>query len=212
MDGDEHPEIDLPDRRRLRRSFVVALIPLVAAVAACGGGGADPLADPRIADDGPSAVVDPNTGEAFEVPEDFELAFGDGSDEAADDDSGGDDADDRDDATDAPPPVDDAPAPPAHPLEEVVIDETPSVEGEGSLDESGALACAQVEFALDAVIAGDAEALSDHLARAAALAEASSIGSLASRADTLTGLDDPAAVEAAVIDFLTACTESGYEL
>lgn len=228
MDHDENPETASPARHGVRRPLIgriVAPVALVAVAAVACGGGSE-LAGPRLEDEGAaSTVVDPNTGETYEIPEDFDLAFGDGSSaptadadaDAPTGDGGGDDPDSAtegegtDGPADAPPPIDDDPAPPAHPLEEVVIDETIVAEDAGSLDESGSLACAQAEFALDALIADDTAALADHLARATALAAESSVVGLGARAAELTG-GASAATEAAVVDFLTVCTESGYEL
>ncbi|MFN3218703.1 MAG: hypothetical protein ACE367_19585 [Acidimicrobiales bacterium] len=206
----------------------LALVTLVA----CGSG--DESAEPP----SETLLVDAVTGEPVEAPDDFSLNFdapadqpdgavvADGADvdepEGADrsepvdadapeqapdpapapgGEDGGDGADDVDEVADD-----------EHPLENVVID-TVVVDPDAApvLDEAAALACANAEFAMDALI----EAAPDRTERFAAAAEwaaQSAYQPVQAFAERLAA--DPTGAEAndLVVAVLEACAAAGYEL
>lgn len=110
---------------------------------------------------------------------------------------------------DAVDPVDGAEQPPSEP-------DGRSRNGSGELlvlDEEASLACANVEIAIGQLDEGRGDVAGDHVRSGADSAEASGIADIRSWADPLRAA---AAVEAgdpaALIGFLTVCTEGGYEL
>lgn len=107
-------------------------------------------------------------------------------------------------------PVDSTPVP----LETVVIDDDdrPSDGPVFQLDQNAALACANTEFALDALIAADPDELDRTLGQAAQWAEESSDPGMQEIAEDLASTRDFEAAEQLVISVLQACTTAGYEL
>lgn len=206
--------------------WLVAGLALVA-LGACGSG--DETAEPPAE----TLLIDAVTGEPVEVPDDFSLNFDTPGDEpdpsddpvvAEDPDADEPDADEPED-TDAGTPGD-APAPdpaPAddgdgdgdgvvHPLESVVIDTVVAdPEAAPVLDEAAALACANTEFAMDALI----EAASDRTERFATAAEwaaQSAYQPVQSFADRLAAAPTGAEANDLVVAVLEACAAAGYEL
>lgn len=100
------------------------------------------------------------------------------------------------------------------PLETVIIDDRPTTVDTPSfeLDQNAALACANAEFALDALIANDSAALDNALDQAAAWAQQSQDSGMRDIAGDLASTRDPVEAERLVLAVLQACTSAGYEL
>ena len=96
-------------------------------------------------------------------------------------------------------------------LEDLVIDTQPSGgEPDFVLDQPAALACANGEFALDALIDGDDAALADALSAAAGHAVGSADTGISGYAGELNV--SPAEARDVVVGLLELCTAAGYEL
>jgi len=105
-----------------------------------------------------------------------------------------------------------APQPTTHPLEEIIIDDTPDDEQtEFVWDQAAALACAHTEFALDALIDEDDDALDETLTTAADYATQSENSGVSTFAVQLATTRD-GATQDLVVDVLTACSDAGYAL
>jgi type IV secretory pathway VirB10-like protein len=217
--------------RRLRRSTPVGRVAAwfiagvaLASLSACGSG--DESADPS-----PETLIDAVTGEAVEAPDDFTLTF----DPPADDVDGAtvddapeleavepdepeaDESSAPDQATDPLPdpadePVDEGADGGVHPLETVVIDTVVAdPEAAPVLDEAAALACANTEFAMDALIEGSPDR-GERFTAAAEWAAQSAHDPVRAFAERLAA--DPVDAEAneLVVAVLETCAAAGYEL
>jgi hypothetical protein len=196
------------------------------ALGACGSG--DEAADPA-----PETLIDAVTGEPVEAPEDFTLTFDTpaGEDDATADvdeppvdepEAGGPEAGEPQDE-DAPEPeqpndpapdpgVDEGDGEPAHPLETVIIDTVVAdPESAPVLDEAAALACANTEFAMDALIEGSPDR-TERFTAAADWAGESAYQPVRAFAERLAA--DPTGAEAneLVVAVLETCAAAGYEL
>jgi hypothetical protein len=207
-----------------RRAAAVTAVLVALVVAACGGdtNNAGPPALEPTGETDATPMIDPTTGEPVTVPDDFEFTFTDdemppsdpdtaatGPDDGAGDADAGD-ADGGNGGTDGE--IADADPPAASPLASVVIETVVIDEDAPSpLDEAGALACANTEFALDAAIEGD-PALDDLLTTAGEWAASSSATAVAGHADDLAAVREPSAVEALIVAVLESCATLGYEL
>jgi len=127
----------------------------------------------------------------------------------ADEIAGADESEAGDELLDAVDPVDGAEQPPSEP-------DGRSRNGYGELlvlDEEASLACANVEIAIGQLDEGRSDAAGDHVRSGAERAEASGIADIRSWADPLRAAAGVEAGDpAALIGFLTVCTEGGYEL
>lgn len=100
-----------------------------------------------------------------------------------------------------------------HRLERQVIDRKPADrEPAFDWDQEAALACAHVEFALDALIAQDRPALDRTLRDAADWARDSGATEISDFVAELRRTQDFAEAEVLVFDILGRCAEAGYEL
>lgn len=108
-------------------------------------------------------------------------------------------------------------------VEPVDRNERPAIEPDGRarngygellvLDDEASLACANVEIAIGHLDEGLAGVAGDHVRFGAERAEASGIADIRSWADPLRAAAELASSDpAALIGFLTVCTEGGYEL
>lgn len=188
--------------------------------------------DGVVADDGAS-TAEPEGEDEDEAPPSIDLSVFDlDDDETAEDDlpvgppvdEDETDEDEADDGVTDDEPVDNTPPPtprqvpidtPPDPLETVVIDDDDDPVGDEpgfAFDQEAALACANTEFGLDALIANDAASLDESLSTAADWADQTAASAIGSFADDLRTVRDPEAAEALVLAMLGACTDAGYEL
>ncbi len=180
-----------------------------------GDGAAGDATDTTDAADGGSDVViedvetvpaEPIDTDSVELSDDAPAAV---IDKVADEIAASDDGGTGGELLDAVDPVDGAEQPPSEP-------DGRSRNGYGELlvlDDEASLACANVEIAIGELDEGRGDVAGDHVRSGADRAEASGIADIRSWADPLRAA---AAVEAgdpaALIGFLTVCTEGGYEL
>lgn len=207
--------------RRTAQWLVTGLA--LVALGACGSG--DDTAETAAE----NMLIDAVTGEPVEAPEDFALNFDTPADEpdepvAAEDAETDEPADaDGNEPEDSPVPAPD-PAPgdgddgddgtdeASHPLETVVIDTVVAdPDAAPMLDEAAALACANTEFAMDALIE-DAPDRTERFTAAADWAGESAYQPVRAFAERLAA--DPTGPEAndLVVAVLEACAAAGYEL
>lgn len=208
-------------------AWFVAGVALVS-LGACGSGEESAATRPEV-------LIDAVTGETVEVPDDFTLDF-DPPSPAADDTDGDEPATTAPEADDGdagepepaepepaaepepgtePEPVDD----PAgegdaivHPLESVVIDTVVvDPEAEPVLDEAAALACANTEFAMDALIEA-APDRSERFDAAAEWAAQSAYEPVRAFAERLAADPTDAEANELVVAVLETCAAAGYEL
>jgi hypothetical protein len=184
----------------------------VIALGACGSG--DESAGQPAA---PTPLVDAVTGEPVEAPDDFTLDFGPvdelpagppPADEGVSDQPARGDGEPR--PTDGAGP--DAGAGDGHPLETTVI-ETVAADPDAApvLDEAAALACANTEFAMDALIESSPER-TERFASAAQWATASSYPPIRAFADRLGAGPTGTQANELVVAVLETCAAAGYEL
>ena len=99
-----------------------------------------------------------------------------------------------------------------HPLEQVIDDSVTVGESRFRLDEAAALACANVEFALDALVAGDVAALDSALDEADRWASETDAVGITQFLTDLRGRHTLAEAEPLVFEILGVCADAGYEL
>lgn len=179
----------------------------VIALGACASG--DESARPSTE---PPSSVDAEPDEPVEAPDDSALGFGSGDDGAdgpspVDEPDRGDREPGRGDGADP-----DARTGDGHPLETIVI-ETVATDPDAAptLDEAAALACANTEFAMDALIEASPEH-TEKFASAAEWATASSYPPIRDFAPRLGASPDGAEANELVVAVLETCAAAGYEL
>ncbi len=205
----------------MRCSSVLALGCAIVFAAACGGS-----ADDTVASTESETLVDAVTGEEVPAPSEFSIDLDPGPSsptvvpEAPTDPPAGVD----DEPTDAPPdaespaelptgPREPAPDPDdEHPLEQVVIDTVVTdPEAAPVLDEAASLACANAEFAMDALIESSPDR-AERFATAADWASESAYEPIRGFADRLAEAPTGADANELVIAVLETCAAAGYEL
>ncbi len=212
-----HPNASTPEQPNRttpagRAAAWLALAVFLVTASACGSG--DEAAEPTSE---PTPLVDAMTGEEVEVPADFTLDFdtlpATPTAAAVEPEADGEPTDAGRDAE--PTPVrgrgtdgdDDE-----HPLETIVIDTVVAdPDAAPALDEAAALACANTEFAMDALIESSPES-AQRFATAADWATQSSYGPVRDLAARLADAPSGARADDLVVTVLETCAAAGYEL